>query len=78
MKNEVKKGNTNGNVNVNLDKGDSLGQNTNRIINSTLLPKYDQKDNYLDKSNSSKSSPNLVSLKADKTLTMDEKINKKY
>jgi len=25
MKNEVKKGNTNGNVNVNLDKGDSLG-----------------------------------------------------
>lgn len=78
MKNEVKKGNTNGNVNVNLDKGDSLGQNTNRIINSTLLPKYDQKDNYLDKSTNSKSSPNLVSLKADKTLTMDEKINKKY
>jgi len=25
MKNEVKKGNTNGNVNVNLDKGDGLG-----------------------------------------------------
>lgn len=43
MKNEVKKGNNN--VNVNVDKGDSLGQNTYRIINSTLLPKYDQKDN---------------------------------